>query len=220
MELKTNTLFTDASLVGYWRLNGDGNDSSPNGLNGTVTGASSVAAKFGNGYSFAGGTNSIAITDGSSLLDLSTFTISLWLKVTGTVSGALFCNYDRGPEYGYIFGLASSLLNITSYNNAPVAGLNSNIQVNDGNYHHCCALRDNSDNGRFSLYIDGVLDNTVASSGTIGFNAGVLPFIGNRETNDYGVSGTTIDDVSVFSRVLTAVEIRSMYSDGGFFAFL
>lgn len=219
MELKTHPLFTDAGLIAYWRMNGDANDSSPSGFNGSVTGASNVAAKFGNGYSFAGGTNKITLSDPSSVFDLLTFSVSFWIKVVGTISGIVFCNYDRSPEYGYNISLSSSLVNYTSYNNGPLDGINTDFTINDGIFHHCCVTRDNADSGRVKIYVDGTM-NVSQTSNTIGFNAGVLPIIGNRETDDYGISGSIIDDLAIFNRALTAGEIKSLYNDSGFFAFL
>ena len=72
----------DSSLVGYWNMNeGSGtvaHDSSVNGNNGTITGASWVDGKYGEALSF-NGTTDYALTSYSSTFNFGTRTIFLEL---------------------------------------------------------------------------------------------------------------------------------------------
>ena len=71
-------------LVGYWGLNGNANDQSGNGNNGTVNGAALTTDRFGNvdsAYSFDGNGNFIEIPNSSSLQNISSITIGAWINV-------------------------------------------------------------------------------------------------------------------------------------------
>jgi hypothetical protein len=68
-------------LVGYWPFNGNANDESANGNNGTVNGATLSADRFGNAnkaYSFDGVDDYITINNTVGNFGTSDFTISLW----------------------------------------------------------------------------------------------------------------------------------------------
>ena len=105
-------------LVGYWGFTGNANDASGNGNNGTVTGATLTADRFGNAnsaYSFNGSTSYINCGTSSSLLSLDNFTYSVWVNKTiaNTDDRYVICNYD-GQAHG-------------NYINAPAIGIYSRL---------------------------------------------------------------------------------------------
>jgi hypothetical protein len=68
-------------LVGWWPFNGNANDESGNGNNGTVSGATLTSDRFGNSnkaYSF-NGLNDFIQSDTISYLNLSINSISTWI---------------------------------------------------------------------------------------------------------------------------------------------
>jgi hypothetical protein len=70
-------------LVGWWPFNGNANDESGNGNNGTVSGANLTADRFGNiskAYSFNGVNTSITVSDNNNLDILGEISISFWFK--------------------------------------------------------------------------------------------------------------------------------------------
>ena len=72
-------------LVGWWPFNGNANDESGNGNNGTVSGATLTTDRFGlsNGaYSFDGISNKINVAHNSAF-DFTEFTISCWALSDG-----------------------------------------------------------------------------------------------------------------------------------------
>ena len=74
-------------LVGYWPFNGNANDESGNGNNGTVNGATLTTDRLGNAnsaYSFNGTTQEIVVPNSPSLNfeTANAFTISYWVSVT------------------------------------------------------------------------------------------------------------------------------------------
>ena len=76
-------------LVGWWPFNGNANDESGNGYNGTVTGPALTPDRFGNGnsaYNFDGVDDYIIIQNNSNQLAYE-FTFSAWVfhgQETGT----------------------------------------------------------------------------------------------------------------------------------------
>ena len=72
-------------LVAYYPFNGNAEDASGNGNNGTVNGATLTEDRLGNAdsaYSFDGNNDYIEVEDDHSLDLTNTFTISLWIKQT------------------------------------------------------------------------------------------------------------------------------------------
>jgi hypothetical protein len=69
-------------LVGWWPFNGNANDESGNGNNGTVNGATLTEDRFGNAnsaYYYDGISNNILINDDSTLRP-SEITMSVWIN--------------------------------------------------------------------------------------------------------------------------------------------
>ncbi len=77
---KTGTWNTN--YRGVWHMAGNGNDSTSSGLNGTVTGASAVAGKLGQGYQFVNTTDKI-VTASTGILNTDIHTISFWMYMSG-----------------------------------------------------------------------------------------------------------------------------------------
>ena len=82
-------------LVAYYPFNGNANDATGNGNNGTVNGATLTSDRFGNSnsaYDFNGVDNHISINDTLCNFGTGEFTLSSWLYkydtlVAGTVIG-------------------------------------------------------------------------------------------------------------------------------------
>ena len=71
-------------LVGWWPFNGNANDESGNGNNGTVNGATLTADRNGkanSAYSFDGVNDFIEVAQNQTLNNVSSFSISIWYKI-------------------------------------------------------------------------------------------------------------------------------------------
>jgi prepilin-type N-terminal cleavage/methylation domain-containing protein len=204
------------SLVGWWPLNGQAEDSSGNGFHGTVTGASLTTGQGGrvNGaYSFDGSENYILGTPG--LVGNKEITMNAWaFVVTGTTKGTIF---HVGAGNGYSIGLGTSL----SSTNGTVTGLFPGIRwldtstVAPAGWRMLTLVLDTASVP--SMYLDGVLVGryvgAVPSTATNGFSIG-------RNTGDEGSPVTirrfnsSIDDVRLFSRALSVTELQALYAAG------
>jgi len=70
-------------LVGHWTFSGNAKDSTPNGNNGTVTGAALTADRKGGtnkAYNFNGTTDHITVSDSAVLKPTGAVTVEFWVK--------------------------------------------------------------------------------------------------------------------------------------------
>ena len=147
-------------LVAYYPFNGNANDSSGNGNNGTVNGASLTTDRFGNtnkAYSFNGSNNYITVPFNSKF-NMQQATWNIWLKID---------NASTGNGY-YIFGLRDNSLHVIvlSENKGLAIGQISWVAntattlfgdtIADGKWHMITTTY-NQSNLQYSIFRDGVL---------------------------------------------------------------
>ena len=105
-------------LVAYYGFNGNANDLSGNGNNGTVTGATLTTDRFGNNssaYSFNGANNQIAIANSTSLniQNFNGISMAVWVKYNVLSSPSALLNFHQGDgqninyvlEYGNTYSI-------------------------------------------------------------------------------------------------------------------
>jgi hypothetical protein len=210
-------------LVAWYPFNGNANDSSGNGNNGTVNGATLSTDRFGQPnhcYSFDGNSNYIGVRDTQSLnFGTNDFSISLWAQTSVSQAGCYFiAKYPVQDGPGYGIG--------TTANNDPYAFMFDDLglsmdrdtysggrPINDGLWHNYTVVWDRK--GFLTIYVDSVAttqrDMSDASAGSVS-NDGILT-IGGRE-NSQLFSGE-LDDIRIYNRVLDTAEIGSLYHEGG-----
>ena len=199
------------SLVGYWPFNGNANDESGNGNNGTVTGATLTTDRFGNtnkAYRFDGN-DLISIPHSAILNMLDSLSFSVWVKpetLTGTRMIFGKSNYTTRTNYllrvkpdGYIQWEYDGY---TDTDSAP-------LQLDT--WHHIVVTATGP--GLIKrVYIDNqLIKETINSSGpfgqitdpfTIGYASyGAEYFIG------------AIDDIRMYNKVLSINEIGSLFNE-------
>ena len=108
VALTTQTLFAQvpsyvptSGLVGYWPFIGNANDESGNGNNGTVTGATLTADRFGNSnsaYSFDGQSYIRVPHNQNYNFGIGNYTLSVWANKSGnTFLNALLSKASPHP---------------------------------------------------------------------------------------------------------------------------
>jgi hypothetical protein len=205
----------DGSLVGYWNMNeGLGvvaNDSSGNGNNGVIYGASWVDGKFGKALSFDGMNDyaSIPITP-STTFGANDFSISCWFKVTNaTLYSALISTYIGGTNI-FVRWLGSPLtLQFVCAGTGNQVTVNSGMNLIDNQWHQVTVTRSGS---IFSIYIDGVLKKSVTNT-LVGYccsSTNQWLFM-KTSTYVYYTSGI-LDEVRFYNRALSAVEATALYA--------
>ena len=98
-------------------------------------------------------------------------------------------------------------------------GLNGSIKLNDTNWHHIVQTVDITGGGSstcsISLYVDGVLDNTITSSGdiTVVGHGSDKTYIGSRDGLGNYYRGH-MDEMRIYNSILTTDEIEQLYAYG------
>lgn len=203
------------SLKGWWGFNGNANNESGSGNNLTNYGATLTKDRFGNAASayFFNGSNYMDIAKPTFTLNPNnSHTYSAWVKVK-SYSKILWNSVitSGGVESGYFV----SSLSFAPTGQKVVYGLNVAQQgwselphsTNyDTNYIHLVAVYNT---GNMLLYVNGSLVNTMIYNR--GGTSANMPFrIGADHSNNQKINGI-IDDVGVWNRALTAIEINNLY---------
>jgi uncharacterized protein (TIGR02145 family) len=206
----------DPSHVAYYPFNGNANDESGNSNNGTVYGATIVEDRFGNpnsAYHFNGNTDRIAISNSPSLIFTDALTISCWVKfedLPGAFHSIILSQTGAGYS-GWLFDGYNSKMRLCKTGNGFDLGTTSML---NNTWYHLVATFGNS---TLTYYLNGVYDGSYAAPQNI-IPSGTTLMIGNY---NYGVGNQvmigTIDDINIYNRVLTQIEIDSLYHIGNWF---
>ena len=204
---------TPVGLVAYYPFNGNANDESGNGNNGTVLGAALTADRFGNAssaYSFDGVDDYIEISD-ASIYDFGTgdFTISTWVLTATTTSDRIVAKAHVDNNDGYEFGV-SRVVRFYLIDSDPVA--ESNLAVNDSVWHHIVGIRKGD---TLKVYVDGIWDDTTTGVGSYDVSSNNTLKLGRRDGSLPAYYRGIADDIRLYNRALTAAEIAALYDEGG-----
>jgi hypothetical protein len=191
--------------VGWWQFNeGSGTvaiDSSGNGNNGTIYGASYVPGKYGYALSFNGLNNYVEVPNSVSL-NPSVITLTAWINWNGTSSGFQWIVAKAiGPQYGLQIDPGSVYLRF--FVNGGAGSVTSSVAVSPNQWVFCCGVFDGS---TLTVYVNGVASGTVSYSGSISSGSGNVEIGGNTAWFN-----GTIDEVQIYNRALSAAEIQALY---------
>ena len=208
-------------LIGWWPFNGNANDESGNGNNGTVNGASLTSDRFGNSqsaYNYDGvSSNIIANISPEINIQIDTLiTFSYWVNLN--VIGPTFPqatviltqnNFTSAISSWY----DNSILKIVGNNSISGASYN-NVWSNNENqvsvwYNY--VLKVNTISNRIDFYENGQLQgfsdvNNLVLSNLNKLALGYYPLYGNV----WFLNGK-LDDIGIWNRALTQQEITSLY---------
>jgi hypothetical protein len=202
-------------LVAYYPFNGNANDSSSNGNNGTVFGATLTSDRFGNpnsAYSFNGINNYISLQPANNFVGFNNYTISLWAFPTAipTNSGGMLWGIganSTGYEQGLTYQTTTCIF-AGSYNigNNPIQSYSQSCDYNPNRWVFITVTRDSS---YINMYINGKLIAPQSKSLTNGevANYGSQPYaaiIGGRSNlgSVYFFKGK-IDEFRMCNKVLS-----------------
>ena len=224
----TTTCFSlPAGLVSWWRAEENAVDFI-GGANGTPYGGVTFATgRVGQCFAFNGVNGAINVPDTPALALTNSLTIECWLLVTNAPSApamVLFRGDNRSgldPYYLVVMPVTgtSATLNFVVINQANVSA-NVSSAMPMGGWTHVAATLDDA-TGLMTLYTNGVvaaqLTTTVRPLGPL--DAGYQPGIGigNAQSQpgqfNYPFRGC-IDELSVYSRALSATEVQGIYNAG------
>jgi hypothetical protein len=200
-------------LVGWWPFNGNANDESGNGNNGTVNGATLTTDRFGNAnkaYSFDGVNDYIEVSDNNSLDINGSITISVWINPTTLGSYRLVdkVSVNFGGAYGFDFSSSSLTPNNIDrlrYLNGGEQSLPFGLTTNQN--FNIIVVYNQID---LKYYINGVLNNSIPKTGLANNNNNPLRFGANSLLNGNWFNGV-LDDIGIWNRALSQQEISDLY---------
>ena len=202
-------------LVGYWPFNGNANDESGNGNNGTVNGAILTSDRFGNAgkaYSFDGVSNVINVATSQSLVIQNTITISAWIKrnnPSNLLPEGIFGPATYLPNTpGYFFRIIDRKVDLGI--SLPYTEGFSTSTINTNDWYHVVGVYNNNS---IKIFISGVLDNeTIVGAGRLD-NWSSSNFLTIGQDKDYGTPinlhafDGKLDDIRIYNRALSATEV-------------
>ena len=201
-------------LVAYYPFNGNANDESGNGNNGTVNGATLASDRFGNANGTYYFSSSGCSTYISSVINNTTITnalsISFWMfkQGDGCLNSRIW-EFCPGPA-----GTVSSALEAYWYNNNNSAGIDHVMSngtfvettisnsLNELQWYNVIYTNDGT---QAKIYLNGVLSNVYSTSGN--------PIIANKLSigrmghSAYDAFNGKIDDFRIYNRALSASEV-------------
>jgi len=217
-------------LIAYYPLNGNANDASDFGHNGTIIGnVSATSDRFAfvnSAMHFSDSTSRIYVPYTSSL-DVSTVSVSAWVRIDQLTNyiQTFVTRWHNDSEPAYVFALEIYTLNGTApycYPNFAIAFDNQQYSVyrcinptpiTVGVWTHLCGTFDGT---TVKLYINGQLVHSITAIGALqNINSPLM--IGAHDYNSpihsyyrnwtYG----SIDEVRIYNRALSATEVMSLY---------
>ncbi|MGD8499817.1 MAG: LamG domain-containing protein [Phycisphaerales bacterium] len=210
---------SDTDIVGWWKLDGSANDSSGNGVHGTLVGDPQwVAGYDGDALDFDGDDHALLGTASDlNFGDATDFSVALWIKTTGWQNDAAIISnkdWDSGSNTGWVIAGEGGGSGSWQWNYSGATGGRADYDppgptLSDGQWHHLCVTHDRD--GMAKFYVDGAYqDERDISNSTGTIDAGYPTVIGTD-----GAEGTVwaywfmglIDDVRIYDRVLTAAEV-------------
>lgn len=219
-------------LVAYYPFNGNANDESGNGNNGTVYGATPTTDRLGNennAYSFDGVDDFIDLSSHvSNFIGWNTGTITGWFKKSIlSLGGAILCFSESSTHSNFVYNVLYSrdnedLLhysirrNCDNCNQLTMELYNENHLLCDDVWHHFAIVTGSGSN---KIYVDGnenyieILNGSTSTNefsnilNADAFTIGAL----KRDSEIESYINSKIDDICIYNRALTESEIQALY---------
>jgi hypothetical protein len=213
-----------SGLKVYYPFNGNANDESGNGFNGTTYNVTLSPDRFNDSnksFYFNGQAETKIKTTYDGILGGASRTFAFWIKKNSTLynSESVFF-YGNALEWGLgqtiLYGYMNNLPSILLDNIASAAGVH--YTFNDDKWHHIVFTYDNkwgNSTRHCKTYIDGKYyeNNAFYNPYIINTKKGIPFTIGEYDSSrkDYRTFKGNIDDLGVWDRSLTESEIQYLY---------
>jgi len=209
---------SETGLLGWWKLNGDGVDSSPNGNNGVVSAATPMTGENGvnsNALLFDSAAFSMVTIPDSTSLNNDPQTFSFWVRPTNwnSAGASVFLAKRSVVSTGYFIGYISATASLgfdcggsgqrwTTGYVPPTTAAWTHIVLT-------CSLA-----GDLALYVNGVATGTPpppVSRATFADAAGLRFGRDSQSSASYILNGA-LDDIRIYNRVLGGAEALQLYN--------
>ena len=205
-----------AGAVGWWRAEGNAQDSVGANDGALRNGAGFSPGKVGQAFSLDGSTGSVEIPDAPALRPVS-LTLEAWVAFE-TISGirVVFAKpVGTGTSDSYALWLDGRTLNGAVGDAAAIGPILSGaFSAVPGRWYHLAYTFDDGTKQQ-ALYVDGTQVVPATASRSIGYDG--QPLLLGRDTENgvpnFFLQGR-IDEAAVYNRVLSAAEIAAIYNAG------
>jgi len=214
-------------LVGWWGFNGNANDESGNGNNGTVNGATLTTDRFGNpnsAYQFtvngSGGWGSAQqriVVSNPTIPNVNTFTMSAWVEIDSKPSPfdnrphTIMGRYDGNGTavFRHQINYSGEIQTILYEGGSGSLSISDPFNLNYNVWHHVTISYDGNN---LRQYIDGVIVKDTAFNILINYSNTDLTFGELHMSNGhwYLFSGK-MDELGYWSVALDSCEIKDLY---------
>jgi hypothetical protein len=214
------------SLVLLQHYDNDLSDSSGNGNAGILAnGAAYTAGRFSQALQFDGVDDYVNVSKQAGLyFGTNDFSVSLWIRtLTATADVMGDVNTYSSANRGWMFRLSTGKARVWMTDGAGTGiSITGSASVNSGSWRHVTLVFDRDAN--LTIYVDGAPDKSASitsEAGTIDQCANIV--IGAGRNNGTSSCGTAvlssplngaIDEVSIWSRALSAPEVQALYTSG------
>ncbi|MBS3158888.1 LamG domain-containing protein, partial [Candidatus Woesearchaeota archaeon] len=201
---------SDPSLVGYWNFDKNASDFSGDDNHGTLVGGAilnTTKGKFGGALDLNGNGQYVNVSDSAELGVYTNFTVSMWLYDKSTTNDRIL---EKGNAYFIANDMGEDLCALGRWQffvkvSSTIYCVGSPFAHNTNQWYHVVGVKNDS---HISIFIDGILENSLPMSETINDNNLALIIGGDDEVTKFN---GTIDDVAIFNRTLSATEIFDLY---------
>ncbi|HEV3339267.1 MAG TPA: PKD domain-containing protein, partial [Pirellulales bacterium] len=200
-----NGATTPGGLAGWWQGEGNANDVSGNGDNGTLVGNVTFApGKVGEAFSFPDTASDVDVGNPAAL-QLQNFTIAAWIKTDVSLipgGGERIFGYRSGG-YTFVvgggqFGDGVGQLVLTENG---VSNIHSSFAISDDNWHFVAVTKNGP---TVTFYLDGVAETPQTYNPTFTFTTDAL--IGGNGNGE-------LDEVQVYGTPLSAANIGQLHNE-------
>lgn len=211
-------------LLAWYPFNGNANDMSGNGNNGTVNGAILTTDRFGNSnsaYNFNGSTDFISINNTLGNFGTSDFSIVGWFNQLQYQPGLdiIFAKRNTGAwgnllTFNVVYENSAVRLcgEVDESSPSNYSVVHSNTMVTTNIWYFGCFVRESN---TIKLYINGSFDNSTSTATIQNINNNATASIGafNNGTSWNSFFNGKIDDIRIFNRALSPSEITQLYNE-------
>ena len=220
-------------LVGWWGFNGNANDESGNGNDGTVNGATLTTDRLGNpnsAYDFDGVTNFIEIPNLSAVEGVTEMTWSVWVlpRTYGSLNHVID-NSSSGQQYNRMkisignYSCQNHSFRMSLDNTQYECAFTDSILSSDSLFHLVVVYRGNepSNELKLRLYVNGI-EQVSTYQNLNACTPITIPSQTQGTGNPWNIGGLSsnshvdgiIDDIGIWNRALTECEIQDLYNAG------
>ncbi len=217
----------DDGLMGYWKLDGNGLDSSGNGNHGTFHGGATPttdhAGKAGMAYQFDGVNGYMSVPDSPTLHSLNQRTLSMWFRFDGgnvlNMPMMHQGSHDQMPdgceatrELGVQFYPRDHAVQTISAGDGKCQRVVAGVAPKDPAWHQFTTVIDRLVAHRIQVYIDGELAATIADPySSFNTSSEELRIAWTVEESRYQPFHGALDEVRLYNRALSKAEVRELY---------